>query len=336
MHKAQRHINHVALVLDASVSMRKHARKVVQVADEQIRHLALRSEELSQETRVSIYTFSDKVECIIFDMDVMRLPSIADLYSVYGRTALIDAAIQSQSDLGTTSQLYGDHGFLTFVITDGEENQSRRSRSELSRMVSQAPDNWNIAWLVPDSVGKRYVEMLGVNAGNIAIWDATSSAGFEGAGQTIKAATESFMTSRGTGQNWAKNGIFSTGVDAVNDQTVKTTLTPLNANGYQLLPVHSKTRIDERVNTAGIPYRVGKGYYELSKTENIQPQKDIIIVEKATGKAYSGAQARDLIGLPHGISVKVKPDYNPLYKIFVQSTSVNRNLMPNTEVLVLA
>jgi hypothetical protein len=143
------------------------------------------------------------------------------------------------------------------------------------------------------------------------------------------------MTSRGSGHNWAKNGIFSTGADAVNDQTVKSTLVPLNASGYQLLPVHGKERIDDRVNRSGIPYRVGHGYYELSKTETIQPQKDIIVVEKTTGKAFTGPQARDLIGLPKSHAVKVKPDYNPKYKIFVQSTSVNRNLMPDTQVLVL-
>jgi hypothetical protein len=158
-----------------------------------------------------------------------------------------------------------------------------------------------------------------------------------GAGNTIKTATETFMQARASGlnTNFTKSGLFSTGADAVNDQTVKTALVPLNQYGYQLIPVHAKERIDDRVNRAGIPYRVGSGYYELSKTETIQPQKQIIVVDKGTGQAYSGEQARDLIGLPKAISVKVKPDYNPKYKIFVQSTSVNRNLMPDTEVLVL-
>lgn len=337
MHKAQSRINHVALALDASSSMTGHSKKLIKVADDQIRHLAIRSEELQQETRVSVYTFADSTTCQIFDMDVMRLPSIEDLYTAYGNTALIDAVIKSQTDLESTSQIYGDHAFLTFVLTDGQENRSRARSTDLVRELQAQRPNWTVAFLVPDKRGQTYMERLGVNPGNIAIWDTTSVEGLIEAGNTIKAATETFMQARASGldTNFTKSGLFSTGADAVNDQTVKSTLVPLNASGYQLIPVHAKERIDDRVNRAGIPYRVGKGYYELSKTETIQPQKEIIVVDKGSGQAYTGQQARDLIGLPKAISVKVKPDYNPKYKIFVQSTSVNRNLMPDTEVLVL-
>ena len=337
MHQAQSRINHVALILDASSSMTGHKKKLIKVADEQIRHLAIRSEELQQETRVSVYTFADTTTCQIFDMDVMRLPSIEDLYTAYGNTALIDATIKSQTDLESTSQIYGDHAFLSFVLTDGQENRSNAKSTDLVRVIAAQRPNWTIAFLVPDRRGETYMTRLGVNPGNIAIWDTTSADGMLGAGNTIKTATETFMQARASGleTNFTKSGLFSTGADAVNEETVKTTLVPLNQYGYQLIPVHSKERIDDRVNRAGIPYRVGSGYYELSKTETIQPQKQIIVVDKGTGQAYSGEQARDLIGLPKAISVKVKPDYNPKYKIFVQSTSVNRNLMPNTEVLVL-
>lgn len=337
MHKAQSRINHVAFVLDASSSMSNHKHKLIKVADEQIKRLAIRSEELDQETRVSVYTFADSVQCVIFDMDVMRLPSIEDLYSPYGNTALIDATIKSQQDLTSTSQIYGDHAFLSFVLTDGKENCSRARTTDLVRTIQSQPPNWTVAYLVPDKHGVTYMERLGINTGNIAIWDKDATEGLVGAMDTISTATETFMTARASGldTNFTKSGLFSTGADAVNEQTVTSTLVPLNQHGYQLLPVHSKIRIDDRVNKSGIPYRVGSGYYELSKTETIQPQKAIIVVDKGTGQAYTGQQARDLIGLPKSIALKVKPDYNPKYKIFVQSTSVNRNLMPNTEVLVL-
>jgi hypothetical protein len=35
------------------------------------------------------------------------------------------------------------------------------------------------------------------------------------------------------------------------------------------------------------------------------------------------------------MSVRVKPDINPEYDVFVQSTSVNRKLIRDTDVLVL-
>ena len=147
MHKAQRLINHVALVLDASYSMKGREQSVVKVTDEQIKHLAKRSEELQQETRVSVYHFGEQtIECLIFDMDVMRLPSARDLYSVlYENTSLIDATMKSQKDLETTSQLYGDHAFLTFVLTDGQENRSTKfSRTDLKNQIVNSDVNWSL------------------------------------------------------------------------------------------------------------------------------------------------------------------------------------------------
>lgn len=332
MHSAQRLVNHVAFVLDESSSMAGHAAKLIEVADEQIRHLALRSEELNQETRVSVYTFADTVTPQIFDMDVMRLPSIADLYRPHGLTALIDAVIKSQEDLSTTSTLYGDHGFLTFALTDGMENRSRRGTSDLARTLTNHSDR-GIAFLVPDRQGVAYLERIGVSGSNVQTWDTRSSAGLVDAVQTIRTATENFMTSRATGTYNASRGVFSTGADAVNDATVKSNLTPLDPRNYRLMNVSTKSRIDDFVNDAGIHYQIGRGYYQLSKTETIQPQKEIIVVDKNSGQAYSGAQARQLIGLPN-YEVRVRPDANPKYNIFVQSTSVNRNLMPGTKLLV--
>jgi hypothetical protein len=332
MHKAQRLINHVALVLDGSSSMHSHTRKLIEVADEQIRYLALRSEELSQETRVSVYLFADRVECLIFDMDVMRLPSISDLYRANGMTALVDAVIKSQDDLSTTSQIYGDHAFLSFVLTDGMENASQNRWTSLSSYLQGAADNWSVAFLVPDQSGVAYMQRVGADKGNIAVWDTTSAKGLADAASTIRAATDSFMTNRAAGVRGTKS-VFSTGVDAVNKRTVSTSLKPLRSTEYKLVPVGYKTRIDEFVKACGYSYVVGMGYYQLTKTENIQPQKQIIVVEKSTGKAFSGQEARNLIGLPN-VNVRVKPDYNPEYDIFVQSTSLNRNLLPGTKLLI--
>jgi hypothetical protein len=334
MHKAQRLINHVALVLDGSSSMTSHTSNLINVADDQIKHLALRSEELQQETRVSVYLFADRVDCLIFDMDVMRLPSISDLYRAYGMTALIDAAIKSQEDLATTSQLYGDHAFLTFVLTDGAENKSRHSYLDLSRLIDRMQENWTIGFLVPDSQGEAYVSRIGVPKGNIARWDTSSAAGLTDAVSTIRTATDTFMVNRASGIRGSRN-VFSTGAEAVNKRTVSAHLAPLDAKHYALYNVLYKVRIDEFVtNTLGRAYRPGIGYYQLTKTENIQPQKQIIVVEKRTNKAYSGPEARHLIGLPDDKVVRVRPDHNPEYDIFVQSTSLNRNLMPGTRLLV--
>src|SRR5688572_12359138 len=91
--------NHVAVAIDASSSMRGLTNTVIRVADELIAHLAAESKRLNQETRVSVYVFADNVECLVYETDVLRLPSIAGSYVANGWTALLDATVQSIDDL---------------------------------------------------------------------------------------------------------------------------------------------------------------------------------------------------------------------------------------------
>lgn len=339
-------INHVALVLDASSSMTHLRDKVIRVADEQIAYLARRSKELDQETRVTVYVFANEVECIVYDKDVLRLPSLKDHYKTHGMTALLAATLKSQTELGHAAQLYGDHSFLTFILTDGQENASHRCnaapsrspqelRDMVSRRLDQMPDNWTVAVLVPDQIGRREAQQCGFPKDNIALWDATSTSGLEEAGQTIQQATESFMVGRKKGIRGSRS-VFSTGADAVNANTIRSAgLTPLDPSSFNLIPVTKEMGIRDWVQKeCNLPFKLGSAFYQLSKRENIQPKKHIAVLEKKTGQVYSGQKARDLIGLSNR-EVRVSPDHNKDYSIFVQSTSVNRKLVPHTQLLLL-
>lgn len=328
------YINHVVLVLDASSSMNPHRRDLIRVADGQVKYLARRSQELDQETRVSIYSFNDRVQCLIYDKDVLRLPSIESLYRPQGMTALIDATLKSLDDLDQTATLYGDHAFLAFVLTDGQENRSRNRASTLVSRLRTLRDNWTVACLVPDQRSVFEAKGFGFPPDNVAVWDATSAAGVVEVGETIRRATDNFMNARATGVRGTRS-LFSTGLDAVNANTVRANLTPLRSNAYDILPVHEDSPIRDYVYSRGLDYKIGKGFYQLTKTENIQSQKQIAIREKSTGQVFWGDAARDILGLPSDVGVRVKPDINPEYDVFVQSTSVNRKLIRDTDLLVL-
>ncbi|MFG2986457.1 vWA domain-containing protein [Streptomyces sp. NPDC048258] len=341
----QNYINHVALVLDASSSMSHLSRKVVEVADQQIAYLARRSQELDQETRVTVYVFADKVECVIYDKDVLRMPSLKQLYRAGGMTALLAATLKSQRELAQTAQLYGDHSFLTFVLTDGQENASHRCPDAPSRdprelvravatMIETQEDNWTLAVLVPDQMGKREAMQCGFPKDNIAIWDATSTQGLEEAGQVILKATENFMVGRTKGIRGSR-AVFSTGAEAVNKDTIEAAgLTPADPSQYQLIPVARETAIRDWVIECGHSYRTGCAFYQLSKSEKIQAQKQIAVLEKKTDQVYTGPAARALLGLPN-TEARVKPDHNDDFTIFVQSTSVNRKLVAHTRLLLM-
>ncbi|MGA5194178.1 vWA domain-containing protein [Streptomyces exfoliatus] len=345
MSVTQNYINHVALVLDASSSMSRLSGKVVEVADQQIAYLARRSRELDQETRVTVYVFADKVQCVIYDKDVLRMPSLKQLYRVGGMTALLAAALKSQGELAQTAQLYGDHSFLTFVLTDGQENASHRCPGAPSKeprelvravaeMIATQQDNWTLAVLVPDQMGKREAMQYGFPKDNIAIWDATSTQGLEEAGQVIQEATEKFMVGRTKGIRGSR-AVFSAGAEAVNKDTIKAAgLTPVNQSDYQLIPVARDAGIRDWVVESGHTYRTGGAFYQLSKPEKIQARKQIAVLEKQTDLVYTGPEARALLGLPD-VEVRVKPDHNDEFTIFVQSTSVNRKLVSNTRLLLM-
>lgn len=331
---SENYINHVVLVLDASLSMRTHQRDLIRVADGQVKYLARRSQELDQETRVSIYSFSSTVDCLIYDKDVLRLPSIETLYQIGGMTALVDATLKSLDDLSQTATLYGDHAFLAFVLTDGQENRSRNHPKTLVSRLGSLPANWTVACLVPDQRSVFEAKGFGFPPDNIAVWDASSAAGVTEVGETIRRATDNFMDARSRGVRGTRS-LFSTGLDAVNANTVHANLKALQPGTYDILPVHHDSPIREYVYSRGLNYVIGKGFYQLTKTENIQPQKQIAIREKTTGHVYWGEAARDILGLPHDVQVRVKPNLNPEYDVFVQSTSVNRKLIRDTDLLVL-
>ena len=328
----QGYINHVGLVLDASSSMHHIANSTVQVADMQVQHLAQRSKEVDQETRATVYTFDTRVQCVFYDKDVLRLPSIKSHYTTRGMTALIDATLKAIEDLEKTATLYGDHAFLLYVLTDGQENSSRRRAETLRQKLATLPDNWTVAVFVPDQNGVHEAKQYGFAPGNIAVWD-TSAKGIAEVGETIKRTTNAYMAARTTGMR-STTGLFQLGTENLTPVTVDGNLLEVPRDRFDEFLVPYKQRIDDFVRGQTGEYRVGSAFYELVKTETIQPQKQVMVRDDQTGKMYSGHQARQLLGLP-SYHIKVAKADHPNYTIFIQSTSVNRNLMPGQELIVV-
>lgn len=108
-------------------------------------------------------------------------------------------------------------------------------------------------------------------------------------------------------------------------------LVPVDPSRFQRLHVDAATDIKSFVQSTGATFRLGKGFYQLTKREEIQPRKEVVLVDKSTGDMFSGKQARELIHVPYGERGKIGPDDVPSqYDAYVQSTSVNRKLMPRT------
>jgi hypothetical protein len=330
--KKQNPINHVAIVIDASDSMKHIAHEVVRVVDQQIKDLAQLSTQLNQETRITVYLFSDEVECVIYDMDVLRLPSIAELYETIHMTALIDATVQAREELGQTAVLYGDHSFLMYVITDGQENVSKRSYLDLQNMLATLPGDWTVACLVPNQSAKFTAAKYGFAPGNVQVWDATSEAGMREAGRVIRDSTANYMNARATGLK-STTGLFDMSATVVNHKTVAQLKEIVS--GIEILPVSAPLDITTFITKHHKrTFRQGKYYFPLIKREKVGPQKNVVVRHKISGKVFGGPEVRTLLGLPDH-EVSIKPGINDLYDVFVQSTSTNRNLIPGHDLLVI-
>lgn len=332
-------IDHVVIVLDESYSMAGHAETLIKQTDDLVQHLAVRSNELGRETRVSIWVFGwhTDVRCIVWDKDVLRLPSIRDFYRPGGNTALIDATMDAIIAHAAIPTKHGEHAFLVYVLTDGRENDSViYGPPELRYRLGQLPDNWTVAALVPDASGVDFAKRVGFQPGNIDTWDAATAQGVADVGVRIRTVTDQWQDNRTRGVK-STTGLFSTGADAVNKRTVKGSLTPVTKGSYELRQIETGQPRKIKDYVEGVlhtPYVIGNGFYEFVKKETIQPGKDIAVVSKRDNTVYVGKAARQIVGLPDH-EVRVEPDFNPDFRIFVKSTSTNRSMLPGHWMLYL-
>lgn len=326
----QNYINHIAFVLDASGSMNIHSKSLVSVFDNEIKNLKNRSQELDQETRLSIYTFSGHgvVNCLVFDMDVMRMKSIATHYRTSGNTNLIDANLKAIGDMKKLPELYGDHAFLLYCLTDGEENSSKNRPSVLNQELKSLPENWTVACLVPNAHGVHEAKKFGFSSNNISIWDTNAKDSLETVGSNFRSAIDNYMVGRSAGIRGSSN-FFSVDTTKLDNKKNLSSLNKITkpvilSNG----PITKQSK--DCVINAGYNYANGILFYNLIKKETIQANKEIALIEKKTGHLYYGDDARTLLNLPNH-SVQVDAANHPLYNIFIQSTAPNRNIIPYQE-----
>jgi len=346
-------ITHVTLVVDESGSMMGLSQAVIKVVDGLIANMAAQVREINKtadvktETRVTVYLFSNAARCVIFDMSVTDLPSIADYYDSDGGTALADATTLAIDDLGQTFDKYGKHSYLFYVITDGEElHSTAEGRRNLPNKIAALPDTWTLACLVPNALGVNMAKNLGFPAGNIAMWDATSTRGVEEMVDRVTVATNSYVsarsqsggTFRGTKTLFQINDAAMTPADAI-----KAGANAMDASEYVIVPVIRDCTIKEMVEECTPNYKIGQAYYQLNNSKTpkgkrgiiVQGNKDVKVMDNDTKRVYTGKGVRSLANLPdHDITVDPQ-NMGTKNIVFVQSTSLNRKLYAGTKLLIL-
>jgi len=107
----------------------------------------------------------------------------------------------------------------------------------------------------------------------------------------------------------------------------------LEDSKFKILNVKTDTPIKEFVESNGLLFDLGKGYYQFTKSVLVQKHKKLIILDKNTNQFYIGNDARKIMGMPLDADAQCKPDKDTNYLAFIQSTSVNRKLIAGTKFL---
>jgi uncharacterized protein YegL len=334
---------YVAVILDGSGSMSSIKSPAVLATNSMLDTIKNRSEAEREETFLAFITFNNYVNTLIQPTPISNVGRVdPKLFHPQGGTALFDAVGQAvellQKQPGANHK---DTSFLVMAITDGEENTSIKYKARnLNLLMKDTQDTgrWTFAFQVPRGYAQTLISRFGIPSDNVREWEATSAGVAEMAVQSNLGLTN-FYQERAKGATATRS--FYTPVtpdlSKASLAQVKRSLDDVTSE-YKLYEVQKEQNIKDFVESkTKYPYQVGTAFYQLMKTEKVQPQKGVLLLEKTNEKVFGGAGARDIVGLPDASSgqhARVYPGNHSNYDIFVQSTSQNRILPRGTKVLV--
>jgi site-specific DNA recombinase len=171
---------HVLFVIDSSGSMEPKAADVRGGFNSYVSTLR---EDTQSAYRLTAVTFDTQVKTLFTDVPLAEVPPLdSSNYRPGGNTALYDALGVSLDEL--TSALrqedhpYGTDRVLVIVMTDGQENSSRRfSKQQVSDGITgrEAAGNWTFVYLGADQDAWASSEDLGFAQGNVAGYAGSST-----------------------------------------------------------------------------------------------------------------------------------------------------------------
>lgn len=339
----------VALVVDKSSSIAYGLTDaIINAFNARVQTLQQQAVEKNLEVYLSLITFDDNASVIFENKPVAEVKMLdRSVYRPGGNTAMLDGVGLAIEKFEPFAKVGKNDAFLIEAITDGEENNSRNYHARngfagthiLGKYLPEILDqkqtegNWTFAFQVPQGKANALASKFGVPRDNIVEWEQTVR-GVEEGTQMTSGALGSFFNSRSKGLRAVESFYATTDLSKVTKSALKKNLDEITTN-FKTFTVDREQTIKEFVEAkTRKPYVIGSAYYQLMKTEKVQPKKRVVIMEKATGKIWGGDEARRMVGIPVGAAATVTPGNHANYDVFPASTSVNRILPRGTKVLL--
>lgn len=335
--------NYLVFIRDHSASMGSLARAAQRDFNEQLTSIQASATSLDQETLVSVLTIcvgrDARVGREVVNTDVKRVAPIAH-YATEGHATPMIAAVFDGIKLLEDLPDYNDPdvSFLVVTTTDGQENRDRHRGRELATKIRElvGTDRWTFAFRVPKQGGVKDLASLGILQAPVSIfeWD-LNQRGVEVSTQANVEAFKNYFTERATGKR-ATSRFYANAADVSIDEARKSLIDVTSEVVF--LPVAASDAgtlirpfVEAKLGEAMVR---GGAFYQLVKLEpKVQANKRIAIRDKSTGTVFAGDAARQMLALPTIGTVRLAPDDLGEWDIFIQSTSVNRKLDPNTQLL---
>lgn len=219
--------NHIVMVLDRSSSMDAFRDGVVDTIKRQFTEHRTKSAEIEQDTKVSLFTFSDVVdEPVFFNHPISDAEGImTHSYVPQGWTALLDGIGQAVS--GVSKLKHGkNHSNLLVVLTDGMENHSTKFTVDTIRTLLAkclADGDWSLVFFCPPGYKQSIVDQFKIPAGNVREWEGTAK-GFAEYKTSSTRMIDNFYQSRSIGATASCNLFDAGGSANLAIPTIKSTI----------------------------------------------------------------------------------------------------------------
>lgn len=200
--------NYIAIVLDESGSMSTIRQEAIDVFNSQVEEIKKNSHDM--DSKVSLVTFSTTVNKpkLWNESDLKLKPITTKDYVPNGMTALYDAIGTTIEGLQTVSDYNEpDTAFMMLIITDGEENQSRKyNKLKISNLIKEmnGTGKWTFTFFGANQDVDAVSAQLNIPKSNAVLFDATSR-GVKKASFTMTMGFNNYYDARRTGKTSVNN-----------------------------------------------------------------------------------------------------------------------------------
>lgn len=193
----------ITLVLDRSYSMEHIRQTALDSLNEQIGSIKKHAKK-GGKTFVSLILFDDTIDVLYENVPVADVvPLELKDYELGGCTALRDAMLTAIETMESKQNSKKNQGFLTVLISDGQENASGTTPDQLKSRIEEleGTDNWTFTYMLDGHNWEQATQFAfdsGINSGNVSVFTSTIS-GTQAMGAVVNNSLASYMSDRSVG-----------------------------------------------------------------------------------------------------------------------------------------